>query len=244
LRAILIALVVVVVLLGVLLILYGSSSLLGSTVWNSLPSKTVWKLLNLLALPITLGVAVPLLNWLQKKRELDVEHQRAQDEALQAYPGSMSELTIDHHLRASKLGEDARAAARPPDQNVEHPDEDVRALARARTLTALTRLDGERKRSVLQFLYESGPVTKDHLVVDLWGADMSKANLRGATLSNADLRGADLKDADLRIRLVPILFTTSSRPLWAKLRSASALAQPFPSCPHSPTNIYIYLPIW
>jgi uncharacterized protein YjbI with pentapeptide repeats len=120
----------------------------------------------------------------------------------------MSELIIDYHLRASKLGEDARAAARLPDLNLEHPDEDVRAVARARTLTALTRLDGERKRSVLQFLYESGLVTKDHAVVDLWGADLSKANLSAANLhtvglSEANLREADLNAADLSLRFNP-----------------------------------------
>jgi preprotein translocase subunit SecE len=154
LRAIKIALVVVAVLLGALLILYVISFLSG---------RTVWKLLDLLAVPITIGAAVPLLNWLQKKRELDVEHQRAQDEALQAYLGSMSELMIDHHLRASKPSEGVRTAARLPDENVEPPDEDVRAVARARTLTALTRLDAGRKRSVLQFLYESGLVKKAHV---------------------------------------------------------------------------------
>jgi hypothetical protein len=32
---------------------------------------TLWEWLKLLAVPITVGAAVPLLNWLQKKRELD-----------------------------------------------------------------------------------------------------------------------------------------------------------------------------
>ena len=39
-------------------------------------------LLQALAVPITVGAAVPLLNWLQKKRMLEIENQRAQDEAL------------------------------------------------------------------------------------------------------------------------------------------------------------------
>src|SRR5215208_3523561 len=130
------------VLLVVLLILYVIGLIFGIPLLN---------LLTILAIPITVGAAVPLLNWLQKKRELDVEHQRAQDEALQAYLGAMSELMIDHHLRTSKPDEGVRTVARPPDQDVEPPDEAVRVVARARTLTALTRLNAGRKRTVLQF---------------------------------------------------------------------------------------------
>ena len=77
---------VVVVLLAALLLLYVIGLLFGVTLWN---------VLKVLAVPITVGAAVPLLNWLQKKRELEIadrraeadregaEH-RAQDEALQA----------------------------------------------------------------------------------------------------------------------------------------------------------------
>jgi uncharacterized protein YjbI with pentapeptide repeats len=71
-------------------------------------------------------------------------------------------------------------------------------VARARTLTVLPRLDGERKRSVLQFLYESRLITKNRVVVDLWPADLSGAYLSGADLREADLSGADLREADLR----------------------------------------------
>ena len=78
---------IVVVLLATLLLLYIIGSLFGVTPWN---------ILKVLAVTLTVGAAVPLLNWLQKKRELEIaelraeadregaEH-RAQDEALQAY---------------------------------------------------------------------------------------------------------------------------------------------------------------
>jgi hypothetical protein len=75
-----------IILLAVLLILYLVGLLFGVTVLN---------LLKILAVPITLGAAVPLLNWLQKKRELDVEYQRSQDEALEAYLDGMSQLLTD-----------------------------------------------------------------------------------------------------------------------------------------------------
>jgi uncharacterized protein YjbI with pentapeptide repeats len=95
--------------------------------------------------------------------------------------------------------------------------QEMRNLARARTLTVLSRLNGERKASVLEFLYESDLITKDRLVINLAGADLSGANLSlvaadslsgrlrgrgltnlsGADLSAANLSGADLSDANL-----------------------------------------------
>src|SRR5687768_18419605 len=80
-----IACVVIGVPLSALLLLYISSFLLG---------RTVWDVFKVLAVPITVGAAVPLLNWLQKKRELDVADQRAQDDALQAYLDQMAQLML------------------------------------------------------------------------------------------------------------------------------------------------------
>ena len=181
------------VLLVVLLILYVIGLIFGIPLLN---------LLTILAIPITVGAAVPLLNWLQKKRELDVEHQRAQDEALQAYLDQMSKLLTDKDLRSRPHGLD-----------------DARVTARARTLATLRRLDGERKRNLLQFLYEAqlinkdkvpltgeeakelgldGPTQFDARIVGLSGADLTSADLTYITLSNAALNGAFLDNADLR----------------------------------------------
>jgi uncharacterized protein YjbI with pentapeptide repeats len=70
-------------------------------------------------------------------------------------------------------------------------------VARARTLTVLPRLDGNRKARVVQFLYESRLITKDGGIVDLKGADLSGANLSRANLIEADLRKANLSGANL-----------------------------------------------
>jgi len=115
------------------------------------------------------------------------EEQRAQDEALQAYFEGMGDLLLDEGLLSSQLGED------------------LRTLARARTLTILGQVDGARKRSVVQFLYESRLILwyepelieKDLPIVVLSGADLSDANLSEAHLSNASLRLTDLRRADL-----------------------------------------------
>jgi hypothetical protein len=196
--AIRITVVVIVVLLAILLLIYVISGLLSIELMN---------LLKLLALPITVGAAVPLLNWLQKKRELDVEDQRAQDEALQAYLDQMSQLML--------LDEADEAKPKPLRKSVRN--DEVLILARARTLTALRRLGSGHKRSVLDFLYEAelinahapiillGSPDLQYSAADLSGADLRGAFLRGAflggitgaNLSEADLHGADLNDADL-----------------------------------------------
>jgi uncharacterized protein YjbI with pentapeptide repeats len=120
----------------------------------------------------------------QRERELEVQNQWAQDAALQAYLDQMSTLLLDKNLRSPQ------------------EDSEVRTLARARTLTILSRLDGDHERSVLQFLYESDLLSKGRVVVDLKGADLSEAslsaiNLHGADLSETNLRGADLNAAGL-----------------------------------------------
>jgi uncharacterized protein YjbI with pentapeptide repeats len=132
----------------------------------------------------------------QRERELEVALQRSQDDALQAFLDQISQLLTDKE-RPLRRG---------------RPGDNLSAVARARTLTALTRLDGGRKSSVLQFLHESGLVLKGHTVIELSGADLSEAdlratnlskanlsatNLRRAVLDAADLRGAELRDADL-----------------------------------------------
>src|SRR5215213_7663229 len=196
LRWIRLALIVGFVILGVLFILDVIGLLFGIT---------LLKLLKVLALPITVGAAVPLLNWLQKKRELDVENQRAQDAALQAYLDQMAQLM---------LLDEADEAKPKPLRKSEDGDE-VRILARTRTLTVLRRLDSGRKRSVLDFLYEARLIQKPQPIIQLGSpdqeynvADLSGAELRGAVLRNAALSGthnganlsrAELRDADLSL---------------------------------------------
>jgi Pentapeptide repeats (8 copies) len=157
---------------------------------------TLWDWLELLIVPAVLAGGGLLFTQYQQKlqrlddlmqqeRGLEIEKQRAQDEALQAYLDQMGQLLLDKDrpLRQSK-------------------DDDVRTLARARTLTVLTTLDGERKRSVLRFLYESDVISRDTRVINLREADLREPKLDFAIwtyidLSDADLRGADLSGATL-----------------------------------------------
>jgi uncharacterized protein YjbI with pentapeptide repeats len=117
----------------------------------------------------------------QRARDVEIAERRTQDEALQAYLDQMGQLLLDKDrpLRQSKEGAE------------------VRTLARARTLTILSRLGRARKRSAVEFLHESGLVRKDRPVLDLKRADLREADLIGADLREADLGGAHLMGADL-----------------------------------------------
>jgi hypothetical protein len=102
----------------------------------------------------------------------------------------MSELLLDRQLHSEThvLGE-------------------ARVIARMRSRTALSRLDSDHKKRVLEFLYESqlinreqrvvGDRTFEARVVGLAGANLTKANLRYLTLEAAALDGAILENADL-----------------------------------------------
>ncbi len=114
----------------------------------------------------------------QREREIEVENQRAQDAALQAYIDSMERLLLDKNLRTSP------------------EDSEARTSARARTLTVLSRLDGPRKASVVQFLHESGLINKSEATVEESGLINRRAPV--VAFFNADLSGANLGGADLR----------------------------------------------
>jgi uncharacterized protein YjbI with pentapeptide repeats len=156
---------------------------------------TVRDWLQLLIVPLVL-VAIGFLFTMQqdaRQRQIEdqraeserkIEEQRAQDAALQAYLDQMSQLMLEGDLRTSQ------------------EDSEVRTLARARTRTVLARLDGRRKGSVVQFLYEASLIDKERPVVSLSdvrlrGADLSQLELSEANLSGADLRSANLSGADL-----------------------------------------------
>jgi uncharacterized protein YjbI with pentapeptide repeats len=136
--------------------------------------KTLWDSMQLL-----LTASVPLAIAFIGTR---YTQQRAQDDALEAYLNAVTELLTDDNrpLHRAQVGDR------------------LSVVARARTLTTLTRLDGNRKGSVVQFLYESGLVIRERLVLPLVGADLTRVDLSGANLNRADLRWTKLNQANLR----------------------------------------------
>jgi hypothetical protein len=153
----------------------------------------LWDWIQLLIVPAILAGGGLWFNTQQREREQRTAERRAQDDTLQAYLDGMSHLLADKELHSAQ------------------PGDSLSTVARARTLTVLGRLDGSRKGSVLQFLYESGLIHKErillnasdlierqHKIVSTRGIDLNKADLRGANPIGADLREANLIEADLR----------------------------------------------
>jgi len=159
--------------------------------------KTLYDWLQLLIIPVVLAVAGFWFNHRERKEaeqraetDQEIEQQRAQTErdiaednqreaALQAYINEMSELLLHENLRDSE------------------PENEVRNIARVRTLTVLPYLDGKRKCSVLKFLHESKLIVKDNTIVNVSGADLSNADLSKANITNADLIDVNLAGANL-----------------------------------------------
>jgi len=150
-------------------------------------AKTLWDWLQLLIIPVVLVIVGSAINFtirsnVRAEQEIAIDNQR--EVALQTYIGELSELMLRERLRESQ------------------PMNDVRKIARVRTLTVLSRLDSERKRSVLQFLHESHLIDKGKPIVDLSRADLVRthlvrAELQGANLVRVDLREANLLEANL-----------------------------------------------
>ncbi len=147
--------------------------------------KTIWDLLQLLIVPALLAGLALWFNNQASIRDKQIAEDRAREEALQSYLDGFEGLLLQYDLRTSE------------------PGDEVRSVARARTLTVLRGLNGARKGALLQFLYESRLIDKDNAVINLDGADLRGgdlffADLRGVDLYFADLDGADLDGADLR----------------------------------------------
>jgi uncharacterized protein YjbI with pentapeptide repeats len=150
--------------------------------------------MQLLIIPTVLAFGAAIFNRLLDQRSRDIATDKQQQDILQAYLDKMSELLADGKLFS-------------PD-----PPETLQQLARARTLAVLRGLDGDRKGSVLLFLYASKLITNGESIISLYDADLSDVNVHGTRLSktylqdtdwhvklcNADLSGATLRGANLR----------------------------------------------
>jgi hypothetical protein len=147
-------------------------------------NKSLWDWMQLLIIPAALAVVAIWFNRVENKNERAITRDNQQAGAFEAYLDKMSDLLLKENLRNSK------------------PDAEVRKIARARTLTVVSQLDGTRKGSVLKFLYEAELIRKDNCIINLVDADFSSAeltnaNLRGAYLSGVNFDSANLFHADL-----------------------------------------------
>jgi uncharacterized protein YjbI with pentapeptide repeats len=141
--------------------------------------KTLWDWLELLIIPAVLAGGAMWFSRAEREAEREIASDRLREAALQGYLDKMTELLLEKDLRTSEA------------------DDEARAVARARTLTVLRQLDGERRATLLRFLYEAKLINKDDTVVDLHMADLSQADLIMDNLSEANLSWTSLREAYL-----------------------------------------------
>jgi uncharacterized protein YjbI with pentapeptide repeats len=174
-------------------------------------TKTLWDWMELLIIPFVLAIGAFYLNRseraverqiaetrVKEERQLaenrikedrqlaedraklgrEIATDRQQEAALQAYLDRMADLLLHEKLRTTE-------------------NEEIRDVARIRTLTALRGLDATRKGLVLHFLYEAELVGKRNPIVSLKGADLRHAQLKAADLKGADLSHANMYNANL-----------------------------------------------
>jgi uncharacterized protein YjbI with pentapeptide repeats len=178
--------------------------------WMGLRGKTLWDwllLISALAVPVVVGFAGLWLTQEQEARQQDIEDQRSQDTAMQAYLDNMSTLLIDEQgTQLRKLD----------------PDEEVLNLIQARTETVFAVLDTKRQVSIVRYLARAQLIKGNNPAISLERLDLeginltevdlsdtsfeaadfshaqfSAANLERANFRNADLSGATLQSADL-----------------------------------------------
>lgn len=143
-------------------------------------TRKLWDWLGLLAtfaIPVVVGFGVAWFSVQQGKVSNAENKDNQREAALQEYFDKMSELLLEKRLREST------------------EDAEVRKIAYVRTLTVLPRLDPTRKRSVLHFLFRAGLISISKPIVNLDGADFSKADLSDADLEGTNLGGIDLLDS-------------------------------------------------
>src|SRR5690606_34576141 len=136
------------------------------------PAKTLWDYMVFIMGAIVAS-SIALLNQKNEERrkqtDIIVATDLQRETALQNYLDKMTELLLDKDLplRKSKV------------------DDEVRMIARTRTLATLRTLDPNRKGLLVRVLYEAGLINKEQPIVDLDGANLSKAYLKGASLQGA-----------------------------------------------------------
>jgi len=174
----------------------------------SIFGKTAWEWLELLIAPAVLAGFGILANQYFKqrdKREEELEKERTEkqreqeriiakdkerQESLKDYLADMTELLLDDSWLVANAQTDSSVVSQIPR---------IVAIARARTITILRELDGERKGLVIKFLSESGSLKLISLAFsDLRGANLYQANLNGVNLEGTNLDGANLEGANLR----------------------------------------------
>jgi uncharacterized protein YjbI with pentapeptide repeats len=140
--------------------------------------KTLWDWLDLLIIPIAVGVCAWIFKEAEKDKSNKSEIERNQNETLDSFIKIMTELIINNNLANAKS------------------TLETRIIARTRINLAFSNLSGSRKGQILQFLFESRLIDQTPQI-NLNGANLKNAILDGIVLSNAEIRGVYFNNATI-----------------------------------------------
>ena len=135
-----------------------------------IPSKTLWDWLDLIIIPVTIGLIGWSYSQIEKVKTKKREEERSQKEVLESFLQTMTDLILTHKISIS-------------------PTQQTLAIARARTNIAVNNLNGQRKGQVLQFLYESDLIDINPKL-DLLGINLQSASLDEIVLGKSEIKGA------------------------------------------------------
>ena len=170
---------------------------------KGIASKGLWDWLELLIIPVALGLGA----WWLKREERKKEHAKTLEadrrNLLATYFDRMQELLLEYKLLEGNIRQE------------------VIEIARARTLYVFRNLDGERKGHVIRFLVDTGALAlkRSHdqrsivrlSYADLSGASLENVHLEGVNLWCANLENANLSYADLVGTNLPYAFMREAK---------------------------------
>lgn len=219
---------IIVLIFGLVLILISICGYLWEWEWTGLSGskdsgpKTLWDWFDLLIIPVVLAGGALWFRKNEAETARDIERQRANETALEAYLDRMSLLLLEKGLRESE------------------PGSPVQDLARTRTLSLLRRLDNERRDHLLGFLSNAqllgrvGPLDDDFdenyegerqtQIALFSNADMSRMDLSGAVLSGMNMYRVSLSKTNLQAADLSWANLRSARLRYANLRDAELTA--------------------
>lgn len=156
------------------------------------PAKTLWDWMQLLLVPTLLVIGAFTLNLTITRNEQKIarkrfklEHKIAintqQENLLHVYLDRITELLLHEDLRKSAIGAE------------------VRNIARAQTITAISRLTGDLQRNLLHFLREAGLIKNgiESSIISLEGVEITKTVILSLNLKNSNLKGLDISKSTL-----------------------------------------------
>lgn len=164
------------------------------------PAKTLWDWLELLIVPIVLGLGAYWFSYQDRKKEYDIAQRRQYEQVIASYLEKMADLMLTQKLRTS----------------IDDLESEPRNVAQALTITSLRILDLEHQNTIFSFLRDTGldrilnkasmqslelSGAKIFLMnldrANLWKANLYKALLFNSSFESAILYGANLSKTDL-----------------------------------------------